>query len=101
VSPKVDNHNQRRQYQLALEKAWVHNGEGGCWRRFFTTILGIEVVDLHLLCSHFLPAKHAMKNLTTKQLADLLAGQLLANTEDDTRAGSGLLPAANNVQGTR
>ena len=93
VSPKVDNHNQRRQFLLALEKAWLPKGEGACWRRLYSTVLGICVVDAHLLCEHFLPVGHRLKGLTTKQFANQVAGALVGNTEDDTRAGSGRAPA--------
>jgi hypothetical protein len=61
------------------------------WRPRMTALGGLPnlpfVQRKSVPLGHFLAEPHAMENLTTNQFADLLAGQLLANTEDDTRAG--------------
>mmetsp|Transcript_6315 Transcript_6315/g.13830 ORF Transcript_6315/g.13830 Transcript_6315/m.13830 type:complete len:115 (-) Transcript_6315:133-477(-) len=59
-SPKVDNHNQTRQHELALEEEWQTQD---CWFRLLTTLFGICVTD-------------------TKKAAE-------AHLLDDTRAAAG------------
>jgi hypothetical protein len=43
-SPLVDTHNQQRQGILQLEKLWLTKC---CWRRLWTTMVGMCVVDMH------------------------------------------------------
>ena len=88
-SPRVDNHNQVRQYELALEKTWVPKSQekGACWSRIWTTFVGITVVDMHKICNQFLCSNHAsgLNGLTIKGFVDALARALVKNEEDDTR----------------
>jgi len=88
-SPKVDNHNQLRQYELALEKTWVPKSQekGACWRRIWTTFVGITVVDMFRICNQFLEPNHpsGVVGLTVKGFTDALARALVTNEEDDTR----------------
>jgi hypothetical protein len=51
----IDFHNRLRQGVLALEKSWVTQS----WDfRIITTILGIVLVDTHLVAKHFCPKYH-------------------------------------------
>jgi hypothetical protein len=88
-SPKVDNHNQLRQYELALEKTWVPKSQqkGACWRRIWTTFVGITVVDMFRICNQFLEPNHpsGVAGLTVKGFTDALARALVTNKEADTR----------------
>ena len=88
-SPRVDNHNQLRQYELALEKTWVPKSQekGACWSRIWTTFVGITVVDMHKICNLFLGSNHTsgLNGLTIKGFVDALARALVKNEEDDTR----------------
>ena len=85
----MDNHNQVRQFELALEKSWVPKGEGACWRRLFTTLMGMHVVDVHKACDAFLPHGHRLRGLTTKQFVNELAEVLVKNSENDECANMG------------
>jgi hypothetical protein len=96
-SPKVDNHNQVRQHELALEKHWIPKSQerGACWSRIWTTFIGITVVDMHKICNAFLCSNHAsgLNGLTIKGFADALARALVTNKEDDTRGSVVSAPA--------
>jgi len=88
-SPRVDNHNQLRQYELALEKTWVPKAQekGACWRRIWTTFVGITVVDMFRICNQFLEPNHpsGVAGLTIKGFTDALARALVTNKEANTR----------------
>ena len=51
-SPLIDTHNQLRQGYLRYEKRWVTQNP---WYRIFTTLMGMYVVDLHLMLKHLSP----------------------------------------------
>ena len=72
-SNKVDNHNQSRQYDLALEKKWVTDD---CWFCLATTHLGIGVTDTWKLAGlHHLLARHKETTITT--FSGMLSKQLI------------------------
>ena len=85
-SPKIDNHNQMRQGELALEEAWVTQN---CWFRLYTTLIGMEVTDMHLAVRHAAAHASEYKSLTIKKFADILSYDLIFNsaTPMGTRAG--------------
>ena len=74
VYSKVDNHNQRRQHELGLEEVWVTTD---AYFRIFTTVIGITTVDTHLALRAEADADSEIRNLSTEQIADLLAGEML------------------------
>ena len=96
----VDVHNQLRQYELALEKAWVPKGYGACYGRLMTTLWGMTVVDTFLAAKSSLGHGHMINTLTLKKFVKTLADQLVNNTAIDDRPGSGLGGAKRTVTGT-
>ena len=54
-SPRVDNHNQSRQHELAMEEAWLTQD---CWFRLATTLAGICVTDYWKLVKFHVSAFH-------------------------------------------
>ena len=88
VSPRVDNHNQARQHELALEELWQTQD---CWFRLHTTLHGILVTDCWKLVKYHVPNKHRLKDVTINDFADELARALILNNLSDqpsTRASS-------------
>ena len=75
-SPKVDNHNQARQHDLALEELWLTQD---CWFRLHTTMHGIVATDCWKLVRYHLSINHFMKNITMNDFADVLAKRLIDN----------------------
>jgi hypothetical protein len=49
--PLSDEHNKQRQKNLGLERKWLTRN---CWFRLLTTLMGICIVDLHLLYRNIL-----------------------------------------------
>jgi hypothetical protein len=86
ASPRIDNHNQRRQHELDVAYTWQTDD---CWFRFNGEILGITVVDVLKACHAHLPLGHPIVKKTTKQVASMLALQLVNNDFPDVRPGSG------------
>lgn len=70
----IDSHNNLRQKRLAMEKTWVTQD---AWFRLATTIIGICVIDTFRYVQHNRPQRHKYNNMTTKELADELALQLM------------------------
>ena len=79
-SPAIDNHNQRRQHEVALEGNW---GTKSCWSRLGCTLLGVHTVDCLNVVRYFAPNAHQCKNLLTKTFQDNLAHLLMNNKLDD------------------
>ena len=84
--PRIDSHNQMRQKELALEKKWVPKGEGGCWFRIFTTILGMTTTDAHLMAHHSALAagkdKWCKGKCTTRKHLKMLVKEMIDESED-------------------
>jgi hypothetical protein len=85
-SPRIDNHNQMRQGELALEERWVTQD---CWFRLYTSLLGMHVTDLHLAVRHAACPGSGLNDLTINEFADILSHDLIFNSETPlaTRAG--------------
>lgn len=66
----IDNHNQMRQHELALEKKWVTQD---CWFRLYTSIIGMTVVDSMLAIRSSVPPGHVRRNMPTKVFAEGLS----------------------------
>jgi len=75
-SPKVDNHNQARQHDLALEELWLTQD---CWFRLHTTMQGICATDCWKLVKYHVANSHKMKDMTMNDFADILAKRLIDN----------------------
>jgi hypothetical protein len=75
-----------RQGELALEEAWVTQN---CWFRLYTTLIGIEVTDIHLAVRHAATPESVYKTLSIKKFADILSYDLIFNsaTPRETRSG--------------
>ena len=73
---KIDMHNHARQFELAIEKAWV-TGDG--YWRCFQTILGITVCDAWKLYKHHLPNRSTDKDITMKDFGSVMALACLTN----------------------
>ncbi len=75
-SPVIDNHNQARQFHLALEHSWVIQSG---WFRIETTLQGINVTDAWNAVKN--DQQHRENNyrsqLTIQEFANDLAGELL------------------------
>eukprot|EP00951_Prasinocladus_malaysianus_P014339 scaffold108899_cov15-Prasinocladus_malaysianus.AAC.1 len=76
LSPRVDNHNQARQHELALEELWDTKS---CWFRLHTTLHGMHVTDAWKLCRYHLSANHPLKDISIQGFADRLAWAMLQN----------------------
>ena len=92
----IDKHNHARQYELAVEKAWVTQ-DG--YFRIFSTILGMCVTDAWKAYKHHLPNKAKDKTVTVKKYANILALSLLNNnystiSSDDSHL---FIPTVNSV----
>jgi len=75
----VDIHDQRRQSELGLESKWVAKGDNAGKFRLATTIFGMTVVDTQLaLTCHSYPG-HALRSMTTKDFAEVLAEEMVDN----------------------
>lgn len=83
VSPRIDNHNQSRQADLALEEEWLTQD---CWFRIHTTVHGMVVVDAWKLCRHHLAPQHRLAEAPILDFADELAFALLTNGMRDRDA---------------
>ncbi len=75
-SPKVDNHNQARQHDLALEEIWLTQD---CWFRLHTTMHGILATDCWKLVRYHLTNNHDMKAISVNDFCDILAKRLIDN----------------------
>ena len=65
VSPRVDNHNQARRHDLAMEEIWdTHD----CWFRLFTMFMGITLIDAWKCCNYHLPAEAPLGSFTVNDL---------------------------------
>ena len=76
-SPKVANHNQRRQHTLALEEEWLTQD---CWFRLHTTLHGKQVTDCWKLLKYHVHSGHRYSELKLLDFADLLARQMVNNS---------------------
>ena len=74
---KIDMHNHARQFELAIEKAWVTSD--GYWR-CFQTLLGITVCDAWKLYRHHLPNRSTDKDITMKDFGSIMALACLQNS---------------------
>ena len=69
----IDQHNQLRQGDLALEKVWVTQN----WAfRIITTVIGICVVDTYCACI-WMTSDESVKNLGQTRFVSRLAAQLI------------------------
>jgi hypothetical protein len=73
----IDRHNQLRQGELALEK-WATRD---CWFRLYSTMLGIEVVDVFTAAKAMVIPSHPLKTMSVKRMADILVRSLLEDKE--------------------
>ena len=81
ISNIVDVHNQQRQKELRLEKMWVTQ-DG--YFRIVTSVFGMCVVDCWSAYKHHLPNNHRHKNIELMNVVNMMAKDLLKNTESDT-----------------
>jgi hypothetical protein len=72
--PRVDNHNQSRQHELAMEEAWLTQD---FWFRLATTLACICVTDCWKLAKLHVSASHPSSALTIKDLADIISKTLV------------------------
>ena len=85
-SPRIDNHNQSRQHDLALEEKW----DTQCgWFRIWTTLLGMMVTDMWKLVKFHAPQHHRFHNCTIIEFADELSYVLLNNNLPNNTGASG------------
>ena len=74
----IDNHNHLRQGNLAYERKWTTQN---CWFRFFSTLVGIQVVDsfnlLNILCQTY-----KNKEYSIVQHAEVLGTELVEMAEE-------------------
>ena len=76
----VDIHDQRRQSELGSESKWVAKGDNAGKFRLATTIFGMTMVDTQLaLTCHSYPG-HALRSMTTKDFAEVLAEEMVDNS---------------------
>lgn len=74
VSPRVDNHNQSRQHDLALEELWETKD---CWFRLHCTLQGICVTDAWKLTRYHVDAKDPLKGISIQAFGNRLAAFLV------------------------
>jgi len=84
-SPRVDNHNQSRQHDLALEEAW---NTQDCWFRLATTLCGIVTTDCWKITKFHVPYAHPYASMTIKDFSELMAKALIYNGLDGDLAPS-------------
>eukprot|EP00873_Tetraselmis_striata_P015222 jgi/Tetstr1/435486/TSEL_024391.t1 len=84
-SPRVDNHNQSRQHDLALEEAWKTQD---CWFRLATTLCGIVTTDCRKITKFHAPYAHPYASMTIKDFSELMARALIYNGLDGDLAPS-------------
>ena len=72
----MDNHNQARQHELALEELWETRC---CWFRLHTTMFGITVTDCWKLAKFHVIDSHYLKEASIQSFADRLALAMLNN----------------------
>jgi hypothetical protein len=75
-SPRVDNHNQSRHHDLALEELWQTQD---CLFRLWTNFMGIHLIDCWKLCRFHLPSSHHLSKCSVVDFSDNLATALLKN----------------------
>ena len=80
-SPKVDNHNQSRQHDLALEELWLTQD---CWFRLHTTLQGILVTDVWKLTKYHVALAHKFKDISINDFSDNLANRMIHNSLNNT-----------------
>ena len=85
VSPRVDNHNQSRQLDLALEELWDTRD---CWFRLHCTLQGICVTDAWKLTRYHLNAKDLLKGISIQKFSDCLAAFLVKYSINTTSGAS-------------
>ena len=91
-SPRVDAHNQVRQFELALEKKWV---TWDAYFRLWSTLIGINTVDAWKATRTGVGPSHPMGNTSIREFTNVLAQQCVTNDLGDSRIGSGY--AAHNI----
>eukprot|EP00873_Tetraselmis_striata_P011765 jgi/Tetstr1/432029/TSEL_021502.t2 len=74
--PRVDNHNQSRQHDLALEEA---RNTQDCWFRLATTLCGIVTTDCWKITKFHVPCAHPYASMTIKDFSELMAKALIYN----------------------
>lgn len=81
ISNIVDVHNQQRQKELRLEKMWVIPYG---YFQIVTGVFGMCVADCWSAYKHHLPNNHRHKNWELMNAVNMMAKDLLKNTESDT-----------------
>ena len=76
ISPRVDNHNQSRQHDLAIEEKWDTQN---CWFRLHCTLFGMVITDMWKLVKFHVSPHHRLKKATIAQFADEVSRCLLLN----------------------
>lgn len=76
VSPRVDNHNQSRQDDLALEELWQTHD---CWFRLHCTFQGVLATDCWKACRMHCAQGHPLQGTSMGDFADYLVVALLNN----------------------
>eukprot|EP00873_Tetraselmis_striata_P019891 jgi/Tetstr1/440155/TSEL_028512.t2 len=84
-SPGVDNHNQSRRHDLALEEA---RNAHDCWFRLATTLCGIVTTDCWKITKFHVPCAHPYASMTIKDFSELMAKALIYNGLDGDLAPS-------------
>jgi hypothetical protein len=79
-SLRVDNHNQSRQHELAMEDAWQTQD---CWFRLATTLAGICVTDCWKLAKFHVSASRPYSALTIMDFADISSKTVVYNGLQD------------------
>ena len=91
VSPRVDNHNQSRQHDLALEELWLTQDP---WFRLHTTLHGILATDCWKLAKYHVHPSHPFKNITINNDCAILAHALIYNNLDGIGRVTRSVPSA-------
>ena len=89
VSPRVDNHNQSHQHDLALEDHWQTHC---CWDRLHTTMIGITATDAWKLTRYHTQFGDHLHSSAFLDFADELSYALLSNGFRDQEAPSRAVP---------
>ena len=92
----IDNHNQARQFLLALEKAWVVQ----CgFFQLSTTVLGMEVTNAWKAAKLLKPTTYADMNV--REFTQRVAGAMLVHAGVKKPAGISAAGSAAQVRATR
>ena len=92
ASNLIDIHNQLRQALLALEELWKTND---CWFRIIIMVIGMAVINAHLICRDSFASDSPYSSLTVAEFANYLAYQLAHAPFDKS------VKSAKNVQAGR